>query len=159
MGGTMKRLIVFATILGLSSGQALAQYKCTINGKTVYADVPCAHNAKPVGALEDRVSRDAEVERLRQSLSERRQRDRIEGREDAMLQSQQRAMQQAIAAEADQARADQAARQRRCAYLQNDVTRNRQGVARYQDFGWQRQLTEQENQLRRNQDAFDRECR
>lgn len=155
----MNRFLILLCLMFVFSAPAHAQYKCTLNGKTVYADMPCAANAKPVGALEDHVSKDAEIERLRQSLSERRQRDRLEGREDAQFQAQQRVTQQVISAEASQARYEQAAKQRRCAEIQDNINRNRQGVARYQDFGWQRQLTEQENQLRRNQESFDRECR
>ena len=136
-----------------------AQYKCIVSGHPVYADMPCGNDAKPVGALEDRVSKDAEIDRLRQSLSERQQRERIEAREDAEYRERQRIMQQNFAAEAAQARSEQASRQRRCADLKNDIDYNRQAVARYQDFGWQRQLTEQERQLRRNQESYDHDCR
>lgn len=146
-------------VSGAWSPIVLAQYKCVVNGKTVYADAPCAPDAKHVGELQDQVSKQAEIDRLRQSLSEKQQRNRIEAREDAAYSAQQRAMQQQVAAEAAQARADDSAKRRRCANLQSDIDYNRQGVARYQDFGWQRQLTEQEQQLKRNREAYDRECR
>lgn len=59
-------------LAALAASPALAQYKCTINGKVVYADAPCARDAKPVGALQDSVSKDQEIQRLRQSLSEKK---------------------------------------------------------------------------------------
>ena len=136
-----------------------AQYKCVVNGRAIYADTPCGSDARPVGALEDRVSKDAEIERLRQSLSERQQRERIEAREDADYRERQRALQQNLAAEAAQLHSEQASSQRRCAGLQREMDHNRQALARYQDFGWQRQLTEQERQLRRNQESYDHDCR
>lgn len=148
-----------ASLAGAWSPTAMAQYKCVVNGKTVYADAPCAANAKHVGELQDQVSKQAEIDRLRQSLSERQQRNRIEARDEAVYNAQQRALLQQVANEAAQARADDSAKRRRCANLQSDIDYNRQGVARYQDFGWQRQLTEQEQQLKRNREAYDRECR
>ena len=136
-----------------------AQYKCIANGRPVYADMPCGSDARPVGALEDRVAKDAEIERLRQSLSERQQRERIETREDNEYRERQRLLQYNIAAEAAQARSEQNLRQQRCADLKHEMDRNRQAVARYQDFGRQHQLAEQERQLRRNQETYDHDCR
>lgn len=138
---------------------ACAQYKCVVNGKTVYADAPCAANAKHVGELQDRLTEEQQVQRLQQSIKERKERNRIEGQQDAAFESQQRSMQRQASAEQSQARADESIKHRRCAGLQRDMDYNKQGVARYQDFGWQRSLTEQENQLKRNREAYDRECR
>lgn len=148
-----------ALVLAILAAPAFAQYKCQVNGKTVYADAPCAANAKHVGELQDQLSDEQQSQRLQQSIKERKERNRIEGRQEAALDSQQRSIQRQVSAEQSQARVDEAARKRRCASLQQDMDYNKQGVARYQDFGWQRQLTEQENQLKRNREAFDRECR
>lgn len=151
-----KAIILFAALISLP---AWAQYKCVVNGKTVYADAPCAPNAKHVGELQDQLSEEQQVQRLQQSIKERKERNRIEGQQDAAFESQQRAASRHVSAEQAQARVDESNRQRRCAGLQRDMDYNKQGVARYQDFGWQRSLTEQENQLKRNREAYDRECR
>lgn len=71
---------------------AQAQYKCVVGGKTVYADAPCAPNAKHVGALEDRLTDDQQIQRLEQSIKERRERNRIDGRQNAEFDAQQRAI-------------------------------------------------------------------
>lgn len=146
-------------LAALAAFPALAQYKCTINGKTVYADAPCARDAKPVGALQDSVSKDQEIQRLRQSLSEKRQRDALEGRQDAAIEARDRNTDRFVANEQAMARDAAAARQRRCARLESDIKENQRGVARYQDFGWQRSLTQRENELKANREAYDRECR
>lgn len=146
-------------VIGLWANAVQAQYKCVVNGKAVYADAPCAANAKHVGELQDQLSNEQQVQRLRQSIKERKERNLIEGQQDAAFDSQQRAIQRQVSSEQVQARADESAKRSRCSSLQRDMDYNRQGVARYQDFGWQRQLTEQENQMKRNREAYDRECR
>lgn len=143
----------------LWSGAALAQYKCVVGGKTVYADEPCAANARHVGALEDRVDSRAQAEAEVLRRKEALQRGRIEGRENAEFQGQQRAAQRYVAGEQQAAADAEDARRRRCAQLERDMKWNQRGVARYQDFGWQRSLTQQEQELKRNQEAHSRECR
>lgn len=138
---------------------AQAQYKCVINGKTVYADAPCARDAKPVGELQDSVSKDQEIQRLKQSLKEQRQRNAIDGRQEADHQALQRATDAQIANEAAQARAAESARKTRCAGLERDIQRNQRTIALGQDVGWQRTITQNENELKQRRDAYDRECR
>ncbi len=142
----------------LWSPLAPAQYKCTINGKTVYADAPCARDAKPVGELQDSVSKDQEIQRLKQSLKEQRQRNAIESRQESDSQLQ-RATDAQIASEAAQARAAESARRQRCANLEYDMQRNQRTIALGQDVGLQRTITQHENELKRRRDAYDRECR
>lgn len=138
---------------------AQAQYKCTINGKTVYADAPCARDARPVGELQDNVSKDQEIQRLKQSLKEQRQRNAIDGRQEADQAALQRSTDAQIANEAAQARAAESARKQRCAGLERDMQHNQRTIALGQDVGWQRTITQNENELKQRRDAHDRECR
>ena len=103
-------LLTLALALALFPMAAQAQYKCTINGKTVYADAPCARDARPVGELQDSVSKDQEIQRLKQSLKEQRQRNAIDGRQAADQAALQRATDAQIANEAAQARVAESAR-------------------------------------------------
>lgn len=152
-------LAVGLAVAVLWSGAVQAQYKCVVGGKTVYADEPCAANARHVGALEDRVDSRAQAEAEMLRRKEAMQRGRIERRENAEFQSQQQAAERYVAAEQQQAAAAERARKQRCAQLEHDMKWNQRGVARYQDFGWQRSLTQQEQELKRNQEAHSRECR
>ncbi len=140
-------------------GLAAAQYKCTVNGKATYSDTPCAVDARYVGALEDSVSdrskNDAESLRRRQAA----QRGAIERRDAAQAERYQQAINNQLAAEQAHAANAERNRNNRCSSLQYDINANQRGVARYQDFGWQRSLTQQENELKRNREAFDRDCR
>jgi hypothetical protein len=158
--GKMRR----TALLGLAaavlwSGAALAQYKCVVGGKTVYADEPCATNAKHVGALEDRVDSRAQADAELLRRKEAMQRGRIDRQENAEFQGQQRAAQRYVANEQQAAADAERARRQRCAQLERDMKLNQRGVARYQDFGWQRSLTNEEQELKRNQEAHSRECR
>lgn len=149
----MKTLI--AVLLIALSWPASAQYKCTINGKSVYSDEPCAHNAQYVARPHDRVTTDQQVQRLQQSIKERRQRNQIERREAVEFAERDAKYQQNIEAE----RAATRARQARCADLQRALTRDNRAVALYQDVGFQRSLTQREAERKANQDRYDRECR
>jgi len=155
----MNMKTLWLLLAALAASPALAQYKCVINGKAVYADAPCARDAKPVGALQDNVSQEQEIQRLRQSLSEKKQRDALEGRQGSEMQARERSVERFTANEQAQAQAAAAAKQRRCANLEYDIKDNQRGVARYQDFGWQRSLTQRENELKANREAYDRDCR
>lgn len=148
-----------AILLALVAFSAQAQYKCTINGKTVYADAPCAHNARPVGALEDSVSQQQQIERLRQSLKEEKQRGAIERQQGAEVQARERSVERFTANEQAATERAAAAKQRRCADLEYNMRQNQRGVALAQDVGWQRTLTQRENELKQNREAYDRECR
>lgn len=153
------RLFLALTAAMLAPLPAAAQYKCLINGKTVYADAPCAHNARPVGELQDSVSKDQQIQRLQQSLKEAKQRNALERQQGAEVQARERSIERFSANEQSQARAAESARRQRCANLEYDIKENQRGVARYQDFGWQRSLTQRENELKANREAYDRECR
>ncbi len=155
----MIRHFVFALFLASTATAALAQYKCVVGGKTIYADAPCARDAKPVGELQDSVSKDQQIQRLKQSLKEEQQRGAIERQQGAEVQARERATERFVANEQAQARAADAARRQRCANLEYDIKENQRGVARYQDFGWQRSLTQRENELKANREAYERECR
>lgn len=156
----MRTITAIALLAIAISSPAMAQaYKCVINGKTVYADAPCAPNAKQVGALEDRLTEDQQIQRLQQSIKERRARNRIEGQQNAEFEAQQNAIARQAAREEAQAQANEAARQRRCASLQREMTHNKRGMAIYQDVGMQRSLTVEEQELKRNREEFDRNCR
>lgn len=153
----MKTLIAaFLFVLPIA---ASAQYKCTVNGKAVYSDEPCARDAQHVGKPHDRLTTDQQVQRLQQSIKERQQRNRIERRE---------AMEEAALAEIKQERKEEAKqkaeiaardRKRRCEQLERDLKWNERSVARYQDYGWQRSLTQQEIEAKRNREAYEKECR
>lgn len=138
---------------------AAAQYKCQVNGKTEYSDLPCSSTARYVGELQDNLPREQQIQRLQQSIKERQQRNHIEARNDRDFRASQNAIERQAQIEASQAASAESARQRRCANLQHELKWNQRGVARYQDFGWQRSLTQQEQEMKRNQEAYDRECR
>lgn len=136
-----------------------AQYKCAANGKTTYSDTPCATGGGYVGKMEDSIDHQArrEAEQLRRK--EARQKEALERRENAQFEANQRAISNQLSMEQAHARASEHRRQERCADLRRNIDRNQRGIARYQDFGWQRSLTQQENELKRHREDFDRECR
>lgn len=146
----MKHVLIVA--LMSFSALAHAQYKCTVNGKSVYSDEPCARDARDVSAAQDRVTREQQIQRLELSIKERQERDRIERRE---------AVEEAIRKDEARRKAEVAAanRKRRCGELRHELKWNERSVARYQDFGWQRSLAQQEAESKRNREAYDRECR
>ena len=153
----MKSLL-FMALVAFASG-AQAQYKCTVNGKPIYSDEPCARDAQHVGKPYDRVTKDQQIQRLQQSIKERKERNRIERREaieDAAREEVALARRAEAQRKAEIAAAD---RKRRCEQLQRDLKWNERSAARYQDFGWQRSLTQQEIEAKRNREAMDRECR
>ena len=65
----------------------------------------------------------------------------------------------ALVAFSAQARANESARKQRCATLESSMRYNQRSVALAQDVGWQRTLTQHENELKQRRDAYDRECR
>lgn len=144
------KAVVLLLVAALAT-PALAQYKCVINGKTVYADAPCARDAQPVGAMQDSVAQRNEIEALRRSLSDQQKLQRLEqgkSAEQARFDSQA-----ASIAEADRRAA--AARATRCASAQGDKTYNDRRVARYQDWGW----GNSQQQARAERDAAERRMR
>lgn len=146
----------------LATSPALAQYKCEINGKTVYADEPCAADAKRVGAPEDQVSVEQQEQRQELNLKERQQRDQIEAKENAEFEARQRAATKEVkkqAAEAERLRQEQeGVRLQRCADLERYITWNERNIVRYKEFGWVLQWDQQEQELRRNQKEYDEKC-
>ena len=148
----MKKLLIAAAIV--FSVPAMAQYKCTINGKTTYSDAPCASNARYVGALEDSVSQSArqDAEQLRRKQAvERAQIDRDQDL--AMRQGQQTLARQAAAEDA-QARA----KATRCAQHRQDMANNKRAQARYQDWGWQQSLNNRQQEAKSINDNMFRDC-
>jgi len=150
---------IFTILILIIPAVANAQYKCTVNGKTQYSDAPCAANARYVGALEDSVSERARIDAELLRRGEKIQRNSIERRDNEAFREQQRAIDRQIAAEHAQQAAAEQARKSRCSNLEHEIKWNQRGVSRYQDFGWQRSLTQQEIELKRNREAYDRDCR
>jgi len=134
-------------------------YKCVTNGQTIYADQPCAVNARNVDALQDRLTQEQRVQRLEQSIKERTQRNSIERRENAEFNARQRAMEIQVANEAAQEAARESTRRNKCAEIESDMKHNQRAVARYQQFGWQQSLTQRENELKQNRESHDKNCR
>lgn len=151
--------ITTALVLALAAPLVQAQYKCVVGGKTVYADAPCAPNAKHVGALEDRLTADQQIQRLEQSIKERRERNRIDGRQNAEFDAQQRAIASQAARENAQAAADSRAKAARCTDTQREMRYNQQAQARYKDWGWQNSLSQREAEAKAMRETIDRDCR
>jgi hypothetical protein len=134
---------------------AHAQYKCVIKGQTTYADQPCAVDAQHVGKMQDYVPPEQRIQRQRQSIKERQQRNAVESRERAEYAERDAKWEAKMQAERDAERD----RNIRCADLQRRITNDKRATALYQDVGFQRSLTQRESELRQNQERFDRECR
>jgi hypothetical protein len=149
------KLILVALAMSAAALPCMAQYKCVVGGKTVYADQPCAADARHVGELQDQLTNEQRIQRLEQSIKERRERNVIEGREAAVEEEKQRAAQRYIAAEEEQARA----KRQRCDALAREVRSNQRSVAFYQDLAMQRSLTQRERELKANVETYERECR
>lgn len=136
------------------SGAAQAQYKCAVNGKATYSDVPCAANARYVGALEDSVSArakaDAELLRRKEAV----QRNQIDRQQDSDQRQAQRFVNQQAAAEDSASRAKAA----RCADHKRDQANNQRAQARYQDWGWQQSLNNRQQEAKSINDNIFREC-
>lgn len=52
-----KWLLAAALMFSCMTGVHAETYKCTVSGKTVISDVPCAHNASRVDQQHDKVDR------------------------------------------------------------------------------------------------------
>lgn len=155
----ISRFIVLQIMLTMCATATAQAYKCTIKGQVVYADAPCAVNAKNVGALEDRVSSEQQLERLQQSTKERRQRNAIEAREEADYQAQRQVLAARAAQEAAQAATAERAKANRCSDAQREMRYNQQAQARYRDFGWQNSLSQRENEAKGLRETIDKDCR
>lgn len=109
---------LFAVVILSLATTAQAQYKCTVNGRPVYSDHPCARDAKHVGVAHDRVPE--------QRIEEARRRADAEQREVAAIK--------AAEAKADQVRAQAEADRRaaavsavdKCAEAREDLARLRE---------------------------------
>ncbi|RIX47481.1 MAG: DUF4124 domain-containing protein [Rhodocyclales bacterium GT-UBC] len=142
--------IVLALLLS-TPGLSFAQYKCVVNGKTVYADVPCAADAKHVGALEDYISRESRLDRARVVNRERNHLGAIESENDADRRR--------IAQSIEQIRAnDRAAanlKAARCSNAQRDLQNAQRASAVYRDLNMQNSA----NQRRGEIDSAERRVR
>lgn len=138
---------------------AHAQYKCTSKGQAVYSDAPCAPDAKHVGALEDRVTDQQRVDRMRQTNRARSERNAIEARE-ASEEAERAAIQQERADRAAaRAEAERRDRGRRCDQARRDLRYAEQAKARYQDFGMQNSLRQREQEIKGLREAIEKDCR
>ena len=146
--------VILALIFGFVATAAQAQYKCVTNGVTAYSDVPCSAKAKYVGALEDRTTEAQQVQRLRQSIKERGERNRIETAQDAEFRASQRALEYQAAREDMQV----AAKASRCAGYQREQRNNQRDQAYYRDRGWQNSLSQREAEAKEIKDKTFREC-
>lgn len=147
------KAIIFIMACTLSV-PALAQYKCVVNGKAVYSDVPCAANARYVGALEDSVSHQARQDAHELRRKQAIERSQIDREQDyAMRQGQQSLARQAAADDA-QARA----KATRCAEHRRDAANNKRAQARYQDWGWQNSLNNRQQEAKSINDNIFRDC-
>lgn len=109
-----RKLLLVAAVLSMATGAANAEtYKCSQNGKTVYADQPCATNAARVDYGADRVTTDqrrqAEIVHLRNQVSAL-QSDLEESRSKQIAREQSQALTQAIDQKKD-------AKEQRCKQL------------------------------------------
>lgn len=125
-------------LLFFVASTAQAQYKCSINGKTVYADAPCAPDAKAVGALEDHVSRDAQRDRERVLRREQRQLGGIQAEQEADRRQHARQVEAVVAA--DQANAS--IKSSRCASARRELQTAQRATAVYRDVGWQNSMNQ-----------------
>lgn len=152
------RILSSLVVLVLFAPPALAQYKCTSKGQTVYSDAPCAPDAKHVGALEDRVTDQQRVDRMRQTNRARSERNAIEARE-ASEEAERAAIQQERADRAAaRAEAERRDRGRRCDQARRDLRYAEQAKARYQDFGMQNSLRQREQEIKGLHETIDRDC-
>lgn len=154
----MRRLVLSLFMISFAP-LAAAQYKCVVGGKPVYSDAPCAANAKPVGALEDRVSQRQLQDRAALSAKERSERRSIEARQDAEFRAGQYAVGAAMASEQSQQRQAAQAKADRCAGAQQDLQDNQRAQARYKDWRWQNSLSQREQEARGIRETIRQDCR
>jgi hypothetical protein len=137
------------------SASAMAQYKCSINGSTVYSDTPCAANAKSVRAPQDSVTEEQYLRKRIQTLQDERRKAHIERREaydDEINAAQSAQRKQAQAQASDD-------KKRRCADLQREIASGKRALARYEDFRMPASHRQRQNELIENEDRYRRECR
>lgn len=135
------KAVIILSLLALALPAQAQVYKCTEGGKTVYSQMPCAADAKPV---ELKVHQPTEADRLRaeaQSLREQAVNARNDG-ERMAAERRSRA-----AAEARQAEKD--AKARKCAEYQEEIKRREgtkdkwaSGALRQQDHDRIRELND-----------------
>ncbi len=139
----MRYLFLVALLLSVeASAQA---YKCVVNGKSVYSDVPCSANARNVSAMHDYVPAEQQLDRARVNSRERRQLGAVET-EKAIDNLQHQRMANRVGAE-DAAIARQKAT--RCSSAQRQQKWAERDAALYRDLGMQHSL----NQAKREQDT------
>lgn len=148
----MKRVVMILALLAAAS--AHAQYKCTVNGKATYSDVPCAANARYVGAMEDSVSDRARTDAEFLRRKEAAQRNYIDHQQSSDFHQNQRALTQQAAA------ADSAARSSatRCANQKQNLARNQRSQDFYRDLGMQHSLNNRQQEAKAINDNIFRDC-
>lgn len=154
-----RSVIVAAALIALSANAGADVYKCTVGGKSVFSDVPCARDAKRADGGQDTVTVQQQIDRLELSIKERRERNRIESRQDAEYRARQQALANQIAMDETRAKYEESTKRQRCDRLEIEIRSNQAAIARYLEYGWQKMLTQQEQDLRKNRESFDRDCR
>ena len=145
----MRYLFLVALLLSVEvSAQA---YKCVVNGKSVYSDVPCAIDARNVGAMQDRVTVDQQIDRARANSKEKHQLNNIE-QEKAIDAARHQRLVELVS---EQDRAISREKTIRCNRAQTDKRIADRRAARYQDWGWQQSL----NQAKKEQESSSRDVR
>lgn len=109
------RLTLLLSLL-LCSGLVQAQYRCEVNGKSVFSDVPCAHNAQYVGAMQDASNSSERIRQERQNMRDRSQIQSIEYQRQRDHYNQSRLI-------AETAAADRAAASARCSQARRTGSR------------------------------------
>jgi hypothetical protein len=103
----MGRLSIAAAVLLFASVNAGAEvYKCTVNGKSVYSDTPCAANAQYVGSGADAVT---ERQKLEAKIVDLKNKKRV-----AELEHSQTLDQISVSKVADSYTADDRRKQAKC---------------------------------------------
>lgn len=148
----MKNIAMIFALLAATT--AHAQYKCVVNGKATYSDVPCAANARYVGAMEDSVSdrarTDAELLRRKEAV----QRNYIDRQQNSDFHQNQRALTQQAAAADSAARASAT----RCANQRQNLARNQRSQDFYRDLGMQHSLNNRQQEAKAINDNIFRDC-
>lgn len=106
----LPKFLVFLLIPAMASVAQAQTFKCSVGGKSVYSDTPCARDAKRADAPEDSVPRSEQIARLRQSAVERSERNAIEQRNNAEYWANQSAYERLAAQDAARAAAEERAR-------------------------------------------------
>lgn len=150
----MRHVLIYTMLLVAATSAQADTYKCMVNGRPVYSDVPCAANARRADALEDNVPTSREIDRLRQSLKEERQLRRMDS--DKRADDAQYNRRAAIADAQD--RQAEAAKAARCSSARQALARAEHNIALYQDLTMQASLNRATAEKKAAEDRVFREC-